>query len=100
MVRSSQHSLGLCELVLLWTSENLACSLASKSGALPLTTHHPLRRRGRRREMKIQSVLPLLFSYASASNPFSSNVVLLTQKNWAELDKSPFLWLVNVCRQS
>lgn len=54
----------------------------------------------RRREMKIQSVLPLLFSYASASNPFSSNVVLLTQKNWAELDKSPFLWLVNVCRQS
>jgi len=26
--------------------------------------------------------------------------VLLTQKNWAELDKSPFLWLVNVCRQS
>ena len=50
--------------------------------------------------MKIQTVLPLLFSYASASNPFSSNVVLLTQKNWAELDKSPFLWLVNVCRQS
>ena len=60
----------------------------------------PLRRRGRRREIKIQLVLTLLFSYASASNPFSSNVVLLTQKNWAELDKSPFLWLVNVCRQS
>jgi hypothetical protein len=35
MVRSSQHSLGLCELVLLL---NLACSLASKSGALPLIT--------------------------------------------------------------
>ena len=41
----------------------------------------PLRRRGRRREIKIQLVLTLLFSYASASNPFSSNVVLLTQKN-------------------
>ena len=50
--------------------------------------------------MKIQTVLPLLFSYASASNPFSSNVVLLTEKNWAELEKSPHLWLVNVCRQS
>lgn len=37
MVRSSQHSLGLCELVLLVDSENLACSLASKSGALPLS---------------------------------------------------------------
>ena len=45
--------------------------------------------------MKIQTVLPLLFSYASASNPFSSNVVLLTEKNWAELEKSPHLWLVN-----
>jgi hypothetical protein len=96
MVRSSQHSLGLCELVLLVASENLAChSLPNQA-----LSHSPLRRRGRRREMKIQSVLPLLFSYASASNPFSSNVVLLTQKNWAELDKSPFLWLVNVCRQS
>ena len=92
MVRSSQHSLGLCELVLrTWPVHSLPNQTLS---------HSPLRRRGRRREMKIQSVLPLLFSYASASNPFSSNVVLLTQKNWAELDKSPFLWLVNVCRQS
>ena len=95
MVRSSQHSLGLCELVLLVARTWPVHSLPNQA-----LSHSPLRRRGRRREMKIQSVLPLLFSYASASNPFSSNVVLLTQKNWAELDKSPFLWLVNVCRQS
>ena len=85
-----------------WTFENLSRSRTQRiqtcrRQALSLS---PLRRRGRRREMKIQLVLTLLFSYASASNPFSSNVVLLTQKNWAELDKSPFLWLVNVCRQS
>ena len=95
MVRSSQHSLGLCELVLLVAVRSLPNQALSHSSP-PQTGF----RRGHRREMKIQSVLPLLFSYASASNPFSSNVVLLTQKNWAELDKSPFLWLVNVCRQS
>ena len=95
MVRSSQHSLGLCELVLLVRTcpvHSLPNQGLSHSSP-PQTARPP-------REMKIQSVLPLLFSYASASNPFSSNVVLLTQKNWAELDKSPFLWLVNVCRQS
>ena len=96
MVRSSQHSLELCELVLLVVRTWPVYSLPNQA----LSPTLPSKRRSRRREMKIQSVLPLLFSYASASNPFSSNVVLLTQKNWAELDKSPFLWLVNVCRQS
>jgi len=35
-----------------------------------------------------------------ASNPFSSNVALLTPSNWTMLEKSPHLWIVNVCRQS
>jgi len=34
------------------------------------------------------------------SNPFTSTVVALTSKNWRELESSPFLWLVNVCRQT
>lgn len=96
MERRASTPLGCVNWCYSWSSENLfVYSLPNQA-----LSHSPLRRRGRRREMKIQSVLPLLFSYASASNPFSSNVVLLTQKNWAELDKSPFLWLVNVCRQS
>ncbi len=35
---------------------------------------------------------------AAASNPFSSNVVALTPKNWKELEKSPHAWFVNICR--
>ena len=33
-------------------------------------------------------------------NPFTSNVVHLTPGNWSLLERSPQLWLVNVCRQS
>ena len=35
-----------------------------------------------------------------ASNPFPSNVHLLTPSNWSMLEQSPHLWMVNVCRQS
>lgn len=41
-----------------------------------------------------------LLSTAAASNPFSSNVALLTPSNWSVLERSPHLWMVNVCRQS
>lgn len=34
-----------------------------------------------------------------AGNPFSSNVVALTPKNWKQLEESPHAWFVNVCRQ-
>jgi hypothetical protein len=33
-------------------------------------------------------------------NPFSSNVAHLTPGNWSLVEKSPHLWMVNVCRQS
>ena len=93
MVRSSQHSLGLCELVLLGT-------MFTRFQIRRSPPHSPLKRARPPPRDEDPIGAALLFSYASASNPFSSNVVLLTQKNWAELDKSPFLWLVNVCRQS
>ena len=46
----------------------------------------------------------LLFSLAGVlpalgANPFSSNVVELTPKNWKQLEKSPHVWFVNICRQ-
>jgi hypothetical protein len=44
-------------------------------------------------------MLPVLL-LAQASNPFSSNVAVLTPSNWTVLERSPHLWMVNVCRQS
>lgn len=46
----------------------------------------------------------LLFSavanVALAANPFSSNVVALTAKNWRqEVEESPHAVFVNICRQ-
>ena len=35
---------------------------------------------------------------AQAANPFTSNVVALTNKNFRELEKSPHVWFVNICR--
>ncbi len=42
----------------------------------------------------------LLASAALASNPFTTTVVPLTAGNWSTLERSPHLWMVNVCRQS
>ena len=42
----------------------------------------------------------LAVSNVMASNPFSSNVIALTPKNFKELENSPHVWFVNVCRQS
>ena len=42
----------------------------------------------------------LVYSLGLASNPFSSNVAHLTPGNWSLLEKSPHMWMVNVCRQS
>ena len=33
-----------------------------------------------------------------ASNPFTSNVINLTPKNFKQLKNSPHVWFVNVCR--
>jgi len=38
--------------------------------------------------------------FVSASNPFTSQVELLTASNFSQLERSPHLWMVNVCRQS
>lgn len=36
---------------------------------------------------------------AAASNPYSSNVVALTSKNWrSEVEESPHAVFVNICR--
>jgi len=49
----------------------------------------------------LRSPMPVLvFAAILAHNPFSSNVAHLTPGNWSLLEKSPHLWLVNVCRQS
>lgn len=37
----------------------------------------------------------LAVAAVTASNPFSSNVALLTPSNWTVLEKSPHLWIVN-----
>ena len=36
-----------------------------------------------------------------AGNPFArgSDVVTLTPSNWKQLEKSPLVWFVNVCRE-
>jgi len=33
-----------------------------------------------------------------ASNPFDSDVIALTPKNWKDLENSPHAWFVNICR--
>lgn len=47
-----------------------------------------------------KAVVSLLLSLAlvEASNPFSSNVVALTPKNFKQVLDSPHAWFVNVCR--
>jgi hypothetical protein len=45
-------------------------------------------------------VLSLLAGSAAGSNPFTSTVVPLSASNWTVLERSPHLWMVNVCRQS
>ena len=46
-------------------------------------------------------IIALAFAaVATASNPFSSNVIALTPKNFKQLENSPHTWFVNVCRQS
>lgn len=45
--------------------------------------------------------LSLVLALAAASNPFSSNVVNLSHRNWkSQVLDSPHVWIVNVCRQS
>ena len=34
----------------------------------------------------------------SASNPYTSNVIALTPRNFKQLKNSPHVWFVNVCR--
>ena len=48
--------------------------------------------------MRVAAAAALLAA-ASASNPFTSTIVPLTSKNIKELESSPFLWMVNICRQ-
>jgi hypothetical protein len=48
-------------------------------------------------------LLLLLCSVGSAENPFDrgSDVITVSNaKQWRELESSPYLWFVNVCRQS
>ena len=42
----------------------------------------------------------ILLSATLSINPFTSNVAHLTPGNWSLLEKSPHIWMVNVCRQS
>ena len=35
---------------------------------------------------------------ADAANPYTSNVIALTPKNFKQLKNSPHVWFVNVCR--
>lgn len=50
-----------------------------------------------RRTLLLGSALVLA---VQASNPFSSNVVALTAKNWKEeVEDSPHAVFVNICRQ-
>lgn len=44
--------------------------------------------------------LLMLVASACASNPFNSDVIALTPKNFKEVLESPHAWFVNVCRQS
>jgi hypothetical protein len=46
------------------------------------------------------SGVPSLALLSLSVNPFSSNVAHLTPGNWSILERSPHLWMVNVCRQS
>ena len=48
----------------------------------------------------VHTMLALLGSSVSGSNPFTTTVVPLTGKNWSVMENSPHLWIVNVCRQS
>ena len=49
---------------------------------------------------KMNILLALLPVLVASSNPFSSNVIALTPKNFKQLENSPHVWFVNVCRQS
>ena len=72
-------------------------------------TDHTLRRRVQCQK-KLLEFMPhkmlkiilatLAVSNVMASNPFSSNVIALTPHNFKELENSPHVWFVNVCRQS
>lgn len=42
----------------------------------------------------------LLGAALLASNPFSSSVIALNSSSFRALEKSPHVWMVNVCRQS
>ena len=44
--------------------------------------------------------LLVLVTTVLAENPYSSNVVALTPRNMKELERSPQLWAVNICRNS
>ena len=44
--------------------------------------------------------MSILTAATLSTNPFTSNVAHLTPGNWSLLEKSPHLWMVNVCRQS
>lgn len=48
--------------------------------------------------MALAVMLSMLALPVVASNPFNSDVVALTPKNWKELENSPHAWFVNVCR--
>ena len=41
-----------------------------------------------------------LWAAAVGSNPFTTTVLSLSPANFSVLEKSPHLWMVNVCRQS
>ena len=59
-------------------------------------------RRARKRRVAPTKMAPMniLLSAALSINPFTSNVAHLTPGNWSLLEKSPHIWMVNVCRQS
>lgn len=50
--------------------------------------------------MRRLTVTAALLSVASAGNPFTSTILPLTSKNIKEMETSPYLWMVNICRQS
>ena len=49
--------------------------------------------------LKATALLAALASVAG-ENPYTTNVVALTPRNFRELQRSNFLWFVNICRHS
>ena len=66
---------------------------------LPLTKFTSLPHQGRSL-IVVGDALSRETFYVAESGTFSDTVVPLTAGNWSTLERSPHLWMVNVCRQS